>query len=1304
MIEICYRSTTFYYYNTQGVIHVFWLAGFLTGLIAGIIGLSVNPMNAVAVPTLGAYIEKDELSVSRSDERINYTVTVANVARVVSGAELTCNPTAWGGSSPTFSFQWLRNGVAIPGAEASTYGLQAADNGQVIQCRVTATNTVVDIGGGFAGSTRVASGFIVDPVPSAAPPMTAGTPTLTLSVGGSLNVGGDPSATAPPTTLTCATGLWRGEPTFNYQWYRNGIPLSGNGAATNTYAVQAADVATSATFQCAVKAANASGAATKVSANLATNPAPSPVAPSNNNTLSVSSMSETSTPISGVVNVEVHLPESESTFAYKIFNGTNEEIAPSGWTCSSQPPSGGLQAKVSCNRANALNPGALYPPIAIGTALGDDLPNVAIASATVSGGGAPLAASAFNEFTFTPPRLFDITAFETKVPNEGGVVEETQAGGHPLAARATFSFAKKRVLIPPSVLPGDRYAPMGRARLIATDTPRGFVGNALAVPELCSSMEVVLAQTCPSGSVVGGVTIDGFGTKIENMPIYAIEPEFGVPAQFAFPHKLSETVYTFTPRLRPEDGYAITLESAPALVNPALRDVQATICGFGATTGGPFNEFVSCKKATQIGANPVPLVTLPTRCAAEPPTTVLRVDAWENPGEFAVKEFEAPAVTGCDAVEFEPEIELTPTSVQADSPTGLDVSLTMPTDGLESPTGISQANLKRATVTLPAGMAVNAAAGHGLAACTATQVKMKTNNPIECPDGSKIGTIAIVTPLIQEKLTGSVYIAKQNDNPFDEMIGLYMVFESEKDGILIKIAGKVIPDPKTGQLVITFDDNPEAPFSSVDLHFAQGPRSPLLNPRRCGAYEIKAELTPWNAADPNNPTAEETVVQTSTFEVTEGPNGGSCPGGGLDPKLTTGSSNPVAGGHGSFLMTLKRDDGTQRFTALAVTVPTGLTADLRGIPYCPDAVLASIPTAEETGQAEIDNPSCPAASQIGTSSAGAGAGPDPFYVNTGKAYLAGPYKGAPLSLALVVPAVAGPLDLGNVVVRTALYINPKTAQITAVSDPIPTILHGILLDVRDIRVAIDRPNFIVNPTNCEPLSAGATVKGDEGATANVSSPFQVGNCAGLGFKPKVSLRLKGGTRRGDNPALTAVLTPRAGDANVARAAVTLPRSAFLDQAHIRTVCTRVQFAADQCPKAAIYGRAVAETPLLDQPLAGPVYLRSSSNQLPDLVADLRGPAHQPIQVEAAFRTDSIRGGIRSTLDLAPDAPVTKFTLKMQGGKKGLVVNSQNLCANVNRANVRLNAQNGRRFNSRPKVVATNCGKGRSGKRKGKRAR
>lgn len=381
-------------------------------------------------------------------------------------------------------------------------------------------------------------------------------------------------------------------------------------------------------------------------------------------------------------------------------------------------------------------------------------------------------------------------------------------------------------------------------------------------------------------------------------------------------------------------------------------------------------------------------------------------------------------------------------------------------------------------------------------------------------------------------------------------------------------------------------------------------------------------------------------------------------------------------------------------TKFSATLPPGVVGKLAGLAKCSDAQIAA--AASKRGRAELASPSCPQSSLIGHTLAGAGVGSQLTYV-PGSLYLAGPYNGDPLSVVAIVPAVAGPFDVGTVVVRVALTLNPVTAEVEvdgSHSDPLPHILQGIVLKVRDIRVFADRPQFTLNPTSCAPSKARATIFGsnlnvfssaDDVPVAR-SDRFQAAGCAGLAFKPALAMRLKGGTHRGDHPAFRATVTPRPGDANFAKAIVTLPRSAFLDQSHIKTICTRVQYAAKACPPGAIYGHAKAWSPLLDETVEGPVYLRSSNHKLPDLVAALHGI----VDVDVVGRIDSHKGGIRGNFETIPDVPVSRFILDMRGGNKGLIVNSRNLCAHKSRAKAELTGQNGRRYEFGPVLRALGC--------------
>jgi hypothetical protein len=556
----------------------------------------------------------------------------------------------------------------------------------------------------------------------------------------------------------------------------------------------------------------------------------------------------------------------------------------------------------------------------------------------------------------------------------------------------------------------------------------------------------------------------------------------------------------------------------------------------------------------------------------------------------------------------------------------------------------------------------------------------------KCPESSKVATGQIVTPVLKNPLNASLYMAKQSENPFGTIFAGYLLARGQ--GVTLKVPARFDVDGATGQVTATFDNAPQQPISTLELHFKGGNRGLITTPSRCGTYQTSYQLTPWSGTPP--------VQGSSSFTIDQ-----NCAVQPFAPGFRAGSTSPLAGSFTEFVTQVTRDNGSPALTGIGVSLPPGVTAKLAGIPYCPEGALASVPAAAGTGAAQLAAPSCPAASQIGTVVAGAGSG-SPFYVDTGKVYLAGPYKGAPISLAVIVPAVAGPFDLGNVAVRVAVRLDRATAQVHAVSDPLPTMLQGVPLDLRDVQVRLDRQGFMLNPTSCEPMAANGTITGAGGASAVVSSRFQVGECAALGFKPRLTLRLKGGSKRSQNPALTATLRPRPGDANVSSLSVAFPSSEFLDQSHIRTVCTRVQFEADSCPAGSVYGKVTAWTPLLDKPLSGNVYLRSSNNKLPDLVTDLRGPAEQPIRLEAAGRIDSINGGMRSTFDFMPDAPITKVVLKMQGGKKGLLENSRNICAKAYRANVRFTAHNGRSYADSPKMqVRCKAGQKAKGKRGGK---
>jgi hypothetical protein len=626
------------------------------------------------------------------------------------------------------------------------------------------------------------------------------------------------------------------------------------------------------------------------------------------------------------------------------------------------------------------------------------------------------------------------------------------------------------------------------------------------------------------------------------------------------------------------------------------------------------------------------------------------------------------------------------------------------------------ANFKNVKVTLPQGLILNPSAANGLGSCDNTQVGLLTpvgQTPIHfdeavggCPSASKIGTVEVDTPLLEDPLVGAAYLAKPFDNPFGSLLAMYVMVEDEKTGIVAKLPGLVEADATTGQLTATFDESPELPIEDVHLSLFNGARASLKTSLDCGEQRTTSVVTPWTTPEGADATPSD------SFQTTTAPQGGSCaPSEAQAPtttSFTAGTLSPTAGAYTPFSLRITRADGTQRITGIDTTLPPGLLGKLAGIPYCPDSEIAAAGAMTNAleGAKQEASPSCSSASEVGTVAIGAGAGPTPIHVS-GHVYLAGPYKGAPISLVVITPAVAGPFDLGVVTTRVALFVDPTSAQIHAVSDPLPTILHGIPLDIRSIDLQLQRPSFTVNPTSCDPFSIMGSALTAAGSSSPLQSRFQVGGCSGLGFKPTLALSLKGGTTRAKNPALTAVLTQPVGQANIGSVSVVLPKSEFIDNRHINNPCTRVQYAANACPANSILGRARAYSPLLDQPLEGPVYFRSNGGErkLPDIVADLNGQVHlDVVGFIDSVKQKGIEGSrVRNTFATVPDAAVTKFVLELDGGKKGLLQNSANLCKVKNVATVDMTGQNGKTANGNVNV-GVKCKKPKKAKKHHKKAR
>ncbi len=839
-------------------------------------------------------------------------------------------------------------------------------------------------------------------------------------------------------------------------------------------------------------------------------------------------------------------------------------------------------------------------------------------------------------------------------------IAETDPAGSPLTQAAAHPDLNLEMHFNTTPEGGQEVAD-GQVRNELVTLPNGFYGNPGAA-ETCSRPALTApgSARCPIGSRVGTLTLLFLFSGSEAgvpVPVYNVETQPGETADFGA-NALGasiDVVSTVGP-----DG---RVHTSVLNVNQGLGFVGLQLHLWGV----PGAESHDSEREGPSGISPKPLLTAPADCSATRNTTI-RVSSWQNPTHWLEETVADGQPSGCELLEFEPSLKVKPDEQRTNTPSGVDFDVKSPQD--LDPASLGTPPIRNVTVKLPTGMDLSPTAASGLATCSDAELGLGTEAEPTCPTASKIGTVSVDTPVLTEPLSGSVYLRPPTKDAIARPV---LVLNGP--GILLKIPGTVAPDPSTGQLTATFTELPQLPFSELHLRFKGGPRAPLTTPPTCGPQTTQVSFTAWSG---------QTVNEATTFDTG---NGGAECAPKFSPQMSAGSVNPVGGATTPFVLRLQRGDDEGAFKDVTVHLPEGLTAFLKGVPYCPDSALGSVSSEFGTGAAQIAGPSCPSASQVGTVTVGAGAGSNPFYLETGKAYLAGPYKGAPLSLAIVVPAVAGPFDLGSVLVRSALRVDPTTTQITAVSDPLPTILQGIPLQLRDIQVNLDRSDFTVNPTNCSPTAVTADLGDAEGHVVSTSARYQVGDCANLEFAPKLALRFWGKTHRAAHPKMQAVLTMPPG-ANMKSTSVVLPKTELLENAHIREVCTRAQYAANACPEGSIYGYAKVWTPLLDQPLQGPVYLRSNGGErtLPDLVASLDGQIH----VDLVGYIDSVDKRIRARFLNVPDAPVSKFVLTMKGGDHGLLANNTQLCKKAPVASVFTEGHNGKTSDFQARV-RTDCG-------------
>jgi hypothetical protein len=856
----------------------------------------------------------------------------------------------------------------------------------------------------------------------------------------------------------------------------------------------------------------------------------------------------------------------------------------------------------------------------------------------------------------------------------------------------------------------------GELRDLVIDLPPGMVGNPLAVPQ-CSRQEFEgFVPACSSNSQIGIVSavLPGFfgGVRAAG-PLYNLVPPPGVAGELGFSLANLNSLSNASLRNRDEGyGLQVSTNSIPLEVS----SLEATIWGVPADEGHDERRGIEPAEERP-GSTPFigprrAFFTLPASCS-EPLKTVVSVDSNTNPGVFVSATAESlnaggepSPLPGCGDIPFNPAVAATTTSNQASSASGLNFNLTLPNEGLEStePGAVAETEPVKTEVTLPLGMTVNPSAAAGQGACPLSQFEPAGGSTPSCPSASKVGTLLADSPLLEEPIEGGVYLAEQGHNPFGSLVAIYFIARAPERGVTIAQAGRVDIDQATGQLTATFDGLPPVPYSSFQLDLREGPRAPLTTPRTCGGYQTIARLYPFSDSG-------SAALRNAPFNITSGPEGTGCVGSEAQlpnsPTFEAGTQTPLAGMYSPFILKLSRNEASQHLRALNVTLPPGLTGRLAGTGECSDAQIAQAASRSKEGEGALEqaSPSCPVTSEIGTVTVGAGSGA-PLYVQ-GHAYLAGPYKGAPLSMAIVTPAIAGPFDLGTVVVRAALYVDESTARITVRSDPLPTSLNGIPLDIRSIAVEIAKKEFTLNPTSCEASSLGAEAVSTTGSVAHLQNRFQVGGCKGLDFEPDLKLAFTGQTKRRGFPAVKAVLSqPKGENANLSGATVILPKGMLIANSHINNPCTRVQFNSTPipgagCPPKSILGTAKVWTPLLAQPEEGNVYFRSNGGErkLPDLAVALRGRI--PLQLVGFIDSVGKKGAevrrVRSRFLNLPDAPVSRFELKLSGGKKGLLQNSENLCKAENRAEFQLIGQNGKSHDTEPKVQIA-CGKGREKKK------
>jgi hypothetical protein len=920
---------------------------------------------------------------------------------------------------------------------------------------------------------------------------------------------------------------------------------------------------------------------------------------------------------------------------------------------------------------------------------------------TVEGGGAPRVSSTQQVTVSGEATPFGVKSYELSPFNENGT-PATQAGSHPFQLTTTLGM-NQTAIRHPVALPKD----------LRFNLPSGLVGNPNAAAQ-CSETDfaslVLETNLCPPSSVVGVVTVTAFepiaSIITKTVPVFNLVPAQGEPARFGF-EVIGKIPIVIDTSVRSGRDYGVVVSVSNASQTAGLLSSQVTFWGvpgdprhnqsrgWECVAGGAFQKQVGKPCPTSSEVPRQPFLTLPTSCppnpAGEPLTSSMEADSWAQPGSFLSAEYawlsgtgQGLGFDGCNQLPFTPAIRVTPEVHMASTPTGLSVNVEVPQKTTLEAGGLAEADVRDTTVTLPEGVQLSPSAANGLQACSegqigflglnaSTQTNEFTPAKPSCPEASKVGVVHIRTPLLSHELEGAVYLAAQNANPFGSLIALYIVAEDPASGVLVKLAGEGQLDEGTLRVATTFRNTPQVPFEDLKIELFGGPRASVSTPPLCGSYATDAAFTPWSGTGDVNLSSP-----PEEFNISSGAGGGGCAGNPLpfSPGFDAQATNTTAGAFSTFALEITRPDGDQAVSGLTLHLPPGAAGMLSAVKQCPEP--------------QASQGTCGPESEVGHAIESSGLGPEPFVVGGGRVYVTGPYAGAPFGLSIVTPAVAGPFNLGTVIVRSKIFIDRNNASLTIVSDPLPTQLKGIPLQLKRIQVLIDRPNFEFNPTNCSPMKIEGTISGAQGASAGVSSPFQVADCQSLPFNPTFTASTQGQTSKSSGASLTVKVTSGPGQANIGKASVILPIALPSRLTTIQKACIAAAFEANpaSCPEGSVVGTATVHTPVLSNPLTGPAYLVShGSAAFPDLEFVLQG---EGITLILDGQTDIKHGITSSTFNSLPDAPVSTFETVLPEGPHSALGANGNLCTQKLTMPTTLTGQNGAVVHQMTKITVQGC--------------